>query len=817
MYVSRTLSRFFLLLLVLVGMPSTRAQSAAGDDNWDDRFTFDLLNQTVYTVIPDGAGGFYAGGEFDRIGNTTIYGIAHWTGSAWEPLGEGLEEDANVYALAMGADGSLYVGGEFLTTGGGLTVNNVARWDGSSWSAVGGGVLHSSFDATVEALALDASGNLYAGGYFNRAEGNVAESVAMWDGSSWSALGVGLDDDVYALTITSDGTLIAGGRFQESGGVDMEGVAAWTGTDWVDVGGSTNGSVYDLLPIPGGGFYATGSFRNAGGAPINRIARWDGTSWSALGSGLEASSGAGTSGEALALAPDGTLYVGGGFDVAGGLPAPYIAAWDGSSWSALEPSLDQGVLALALLADGTLVVGGGFAGAGGAVLSNIAAWDGTTWSRFGDAGLGMDGRVSVLLRDGHRRVYAGGSFQAAGGALASGLARWNGSSWNEVGGGIGSTGAVAGLAPDGDGGLYVGGFFREAFGGPADYLAHWDGSTWSPVGTPPDDTVERLASAPDGTLYAAGRFDEIGGVSAPDLAMWDGSTWTGLVDPNTTVFALVVGSDGTLYAAGGIRVGTQTMRVGRWDGTTWTSLASTSDTDTQVNTLALGPDGSLYAGGPFTRIGNVDANRVARWNGSAWEPLGSGISSGPASPSVEALAFDEKGRLYAGGAFGEAGGVPAASIARWDGAMWEPLGSGITSEEGRVQALVYAGGPDLWVGGGFTEAGGVPSNFVGRWQAAGPVANEPGVETPSGFALSEAYPNPFNPSTVLTLAVPEAGRVTVVVYDALGRQVATLHDGPLAAGTHALRLDAAGLPSGVYTIRAMRDTAIVSQRVTLLR
>ena len=59
--------------------------------------------------------------------------------------------------------------------------------------------------------------------------------------------------------------------------------------------------------------------------------------------------------------------------------------------------------------------------------------------------------------------------------------------------------------------------------------------------------------------------------------------------------------------------------------------------------------------------------------------------------------------------------------------------------------------------------------------------------------------------------------MTVSAYDLLGREVAVLHRGPLAAGTHRLVFEAAGLPSGVYLVRADGATASWTQAVTLVK
>ncbi len=75
-------------------------------------------------------------------------------------------------------------------------------------------------------------------------------------------------------------------------------------------------------------------------------------------------------------------------------------------------------------------------------------------------------------------------------------------------------------------------------------------------------------------------------------------------------------------------------------------------------------------------------------------------------------------------------------------------------------------------------------------------------DLPSQFALTEAYPNPFNPSTTVGVVLAEAANLTVKVYDVQGRTVATLADGQFPAGSQQLSFDASGLASGVYFLHA---------------
>ncbi len=69
------------------------------------------------------------------------------------------------------------------------------------------------------------------------------------------------------------------------------------------------------------------------------------------------------------------------------------------------------------------------------------------------------------------------------------------------------------------------------------------------------------------------------------------------------------------------------------------------------------------------------------------------------------------------------------------------------------------------------------------------------------YRLYTNYPNPFNPSTILTFDLVEAGHVKLSVYDVLGRQVELLVDESMPAGRHSVVFDAAGLPSGLYLYR----------------
>ncbi len=99
------------------------------------------------------------------------------------------------------------------------------------------------------------------------------------------------------------------------------------------------------------------------------------------------------------------------------------------------------------------------------------------------------------------------------------------------------------------------------------------------------------------------------------------------------------------------------------------------------------------------------------------------------------------------------------------------------------------------------------------------VAYAPGAPTalPRAFALYQNYPNPFNPTTTIRYDLPEQARVSVRIYDLLGRQIASLADAVEPAGVRAVRWDAAGIPSGIYFCTVRTGTQSATRKMLLLR
>jgi hypothetical protein len=105
---------------------------------------------------------------------------------------------------------------------------------------------------------------------------------------------------------------------------------------------------------------------------------------------------------------------------------------------------------------------------------------------------------------------------------------------------------------------------------------------------------------------------------------------------------------------------------------------------------------------------------------------------------------------------------------------------------------------------------------LGAYERQPPVAVEPELAGPAAVTL-DVYPNPARGPVAVVPRLDRAEQAEVALFDVLGRQVAVLHDGPLAAGRHAFRLATAALPSGVYLLRLSGETSTVTRRVVVLR
>lgn len=696
------------LLLMSAGVSG----AAPGDEHWDVAFGWPGSTNYVYSIAQH-KGVLYAGGQPTSGTNVNI---CAFDGSHWSGLGlfSGTGTPT-VYDLAFVGD-TLYAAG-FFSSVDGAPIKGLARWDGNTWSSVGG------FSGNAYALAVDGN-NLYVGGNFtNAAAGGVSvTNVGYWDGAAWHALGggVGQSGDVVLALAMTNGVLYAGGRFTNTVAPLRTNLAVWNGSSWAAVGAAPNDQIR-ALAFKGSDLYAAGYFTQFGSLTANGVAKWNGASWSALGTGLSGGMG----GFSLTVFGD-RVCVAGYFTSAGGVASTNLALWDGAAW--VSPGLNitgtgSALVARAVTLGTNLYIGGLLSTVNGVFVNQLACWDGTTWKFIGNPAC-MNGLTSIYAKvfasDGPN-VYVGGAFSAVGQIRANRIARWDGTNWHALGDGL--NGNVSALAVGG-GNLYVGGSFTTAGGVPATHLARWDGANWYAVGGGITGTVSALAMSGNDLLVGGNFQFTASDRVATAIARWDGYNWWAFggwlfmvwtTGPGVDAIA-VNGTDvylGGNFSAGNESSGQTSLNIVRYDGVDWQPMGSGVNTNVYAISL-VGSD--VYVGGTFTNASGVAANRIARWDGANWNAVGGGVT-GSGSYSVSSLAAIGP-NLYAGGTFTNAGGLAVNRIAKWDGSAWSALGSGMTypSVSSASVSGLAAYGSDLYVGGIFTLSGTKPSYYVARWK-----------------------------------------------------------------------------------------------------
>jgi len=93
----------------------------------------------------------------------------------------------------------------------------------------------------------------------------------------------------------------------------------------------------------------------------------------------------------------------------------------------------------------------------------------------------------------------------------------------------------------------------------------------------------------------------------------------------------------------------------------------------------------------------------------------------------------------------------------------------------------------------------------------------PEPDLPNEFSLNQNYPNPFNPTTQISYELPQQSNVLLEVYDMSGRQIATLVNESVSAGTHTVNFDASNLSSGVYLYKLQTGSAVLTRKLTLIK
>jgi photosystem II stability/assembly factor-like uncharacterized protein len=117
-------------------------------------------------------------------------------------------------------------------------------------------------------------------------------------------------------------------------------------------------------------------------------------------------------------------------------------------------------------------------------------------------------------------------------------------------------------------------------------------------------------------------------------------------------------------------------------------------------------------------------------------------------------------------------------------------------------------------------AAGNNGTIIKTTDGGGPIVvalNNNNISIPDNFSLGQNYPNPFNPATTIAFDLPKASPVKLVIYNALGKEIETLVDQNLTAGSYETDYDATALPSGVYFYKLNTDGFTETKRMVLIK
>lgn len=689
---------------------------------------------TASAALPNGS--VLVGGSFNSFNGATRTGLAKFLADgsldpAWAPVfSAGFA--AKVYAIAVDSGGNVYIGGNngFTNFIDGVNRTGLAKFlpDGSLDPTWNPGI-NVSFAAQVSALVVDDSGNLYVGGTFTTISGQAIARLARVSTSGAGAVDTSWnpapDNSVNALALDGSGNLFVGGSFANIGGMARSGIAKMSTAGVVDATWNpapSGGGVSAFARDGSGNIFVGGRFTSIGGQTRTALAKL-----SESGAGLADSSwnpapaGSNANVNSLALDASGNVYVGGTFASIDGKVLPNLAkvssTGTGTADASWNPAPNANVATLAV--QGTNVFAGGtFMNAGSVRHLGFAKVDGSTG--IVDAvtpDVETPGQIRAIVTYPDGSMIAGGFFVKSGQTTRMSILRvqadgtldpvWDASADN----------FVVALAKDGAGNVYVGGSFDQMGGQPRTGLAKVSATgtgavdtTWNPSVASSSGFSGINALAFDGTyVYLGGLFDTINGASfSGNLARISASgsgtadaTWDANAGGQGQELSLALdSSNGYLYAGGYNGLNRFSISTGVID-TSWNPSP-----DNEVDTLALDGSGSLFVGGRFQNIGTQAQKFLAKLGTS-----GTGMADASWNPSasgqVRALAIDGIGNLYAGGQFLSVGGQPRQFIAKLSAtgtgaldATWNP------SADNSLLALTLNGSKNkIYAGGNFDIIG----------------------------------------------------------------------------------------------------------------
>lgn len=308
---------------------------------------------------------------------------------------------------------------------------------------------------------------------------------------------------------------------------------------WQDIGGgfgtSANATVSQIaIDRERGRVYFVGDYEEAGGVYMGGVTWWDGTEFHNMDDGVNTVLGSAKGAQAIAIAPNGDVWVAGDFVTVGSAAATTsgLAKWDvvAETWTAYNITFGETLDNRYLLFDseGNLYLIGRFTGWNGdADADRIVKYDGTTWTPLGT---GLNDRAFAGALGPGDLVYVGGLNTTADGVTVNQIAYWDGTTFNAMAGGVSGGGQVTAILALSDGRILASYGGANTIGGvDANNIAAWNGTSWEPLGTGLGNEAQGLWQDASGFIYAVGAFISIPSLGFLDLsAGWNGSAWVPL-------------------------------------------------------------------------------------------------------------------------------------------------------------------------------------------------------------------------------------------------------------------------------------------------
>jgi len=691
-----------------------------------------LTNGVVYAVVrlPDNS--TVIGGSFSRVNDTPRANLAKLKPDGTLDPDWHADTDDGVNALAVDANGNVIVAGEF------YSVSNVSRFFLAKVSGTGTGTVdpiwNPNSNGSVNTIVIDGNGKIIVGGLFAHIGGQDRQHIARLSGSgagdadaTWNP---SADATIFALAVDGSNNVYVSGSFEQIGGQARHYLAklSGSGTGLADLSWNpgVTGYVY-ALTVYSGAVYAGGYFSNIGGQPRTNLARLADSTGAALSGWIP---GVNSIVEDIAIDAGGNVYVVGDFSVINSWIVDGIARLSGIDASvdlSWNPKADSTVYSIDLDGSGDVRVGGGFVNVDSQPAGGFALIDSNA-TTIAAATTDSPGYAYTVLRQSDGGLIVGGDFWKAGATPRNNLLRirpdgtldpdWNPSPQSF------QFDAVFGLAADASDHVYVGGTFNTIGGQARTGLARLEGhgsgaadATWNPE---VQGSVLTVAIDESGYIYAGGQFTNAGRQSRSNIARLSPSgagdadaTWNPSADER--VFCIDFDLAGEVFAGGFFtNIGGQPQKyLARLSPVGPGAASATWDPvlDGYVYAVSAQDNGTVYAAGTFTHIDGTARGAIARLSGS-----GSGLLDAIWNPSANADVYsfvtDATGNVYVGGNFTTIGGQSRKKIAKLSGLgtgladpSWNPGASGGFGD-GRVQALALNPNGYLDVVGRFTSIGG---------------------------------------------------------------------------------------------------------------